>query len=165
MTRYRLPAKPSLRALRNNAKGMRALYLGEPMGEVEVAKPRKRSSYEAREESSNDRLKDWRRTRGDVRIWRNNVGAYQYAPGKYLRYGLCNGSADFIGLYSMIVRPEHVGKRVAIFFAPESKARGKDADSHQETWLQEIIDAGGIAGVARNGDEADRLIAMWELTI
>lgn len=159
-----MPVRLSQRAVRNALQGLDALANGSTPS-YEMPKPRKRAKYEDREESSNDLLKEWRRTRADVRIWRNNVGVYEYAPGKYLRYGLCNGSADFIGLYSMIVRPEHVGKRVAIFFAPESKARGKDAEEHQDTWLNEIIAAGGIAGVARNGDEADELIRTWELTI
>jgi hypothetical protein len=54
-----------------------------------------------------------------------------------------------------------VGKRVAVFLAIESKAPGKDAEAHQETWLTEVRDAGAIAGVARNADEAELLLARW----
>lgn len=166
-TRYtrQLPNNPSRRAVRNAVNAAKALYAPEIYGavvEVEQAPPpRKRGSYESREESSNDALKAWRIARPDVRMWRNNVGVYQYANGKFLRYGLCNGSSDFVGLHSLIIKPEHVGKRVAVFLAIESKARGKDAEEHQETWLREVMDAGAIAGVARNADEADALIETW----
>lgn len=152
--------KPSPREVHNHLQGLDALYNNA----TPVFKEKRkftRKPYAEREESSNDALKEWRRTRGDVRIWRNNVGAYEYAPRKWVRYGLCNGSSDFIGLYSMVVTPEMVGRKVAVFFAPESKARGKDAEDHQEKWMKEIREAGGIAGVARNGEEADALIRRW----
>jgi hypothetical protein len=160
MKPIRLPTRPTKRAI-----AARLAFMGGSTQMPAQPKPRKRAAYEDREESSNDQLKEWRRQRGDVRLWRNNVGAYPLPSGGWLRYGLCPGSADFIGLYSLIVRPEHVGKRVAVLLAIESKARGKDAEDHQDTWLKEVIDAGAVAGVARNADEADQLIRTWELTL
>lgn len=110
-----------------------------------------------------DEIKDWRMRRGDVRLWRNTVGAYPLPGNKgWLRYGLCTGSADFIGLRSVVVSPEMVGRRIAVFFALECKAEGGVLEPHQETWLNEVRDAGAIVGVARSAEEAEDVIRRWE---
>jgi hypothetical protein len=157
----RFPSRPSRRAIRNSLQGMSALALGTVPTFEAAPKPRKSKPRSEREAGANDALKEWRLYRADVRMWRNNVGAYPLANGGFLRYGLCNGSADFIGLRSLIVTPGMVGKRVAVFLAIESKAPGNDAEDHQETWLTEVRDAGAIAGVARNAEEAEQLLAEW----
>jgi hypothetical protein len=126
-----------------------------------AAKPRVSKPRAQREAGANDALKEWRRYRPDVRLFRNNVGAYRLPNGGWLQYGLCRGSADFIGLQSVTITPGMVGKRIAVFLAIESKAPGKDAEEHQQTWLDEVRDAGAIAGVARNAQEAEDLLARW----
>lgn len=159
--RQRRPPRISRRDVRNWQQGMAALAHGTvPVFEAAPA-PRKMKPRAQREAGANDALKEWRLYRPDVRLWRNNVGAYSLPDGGWLRYGLCNGSADFIGLRSMIVTPGMVGKRVAVFLAIESKAPNKDAEGHQQKWLNEVRDAGAIAGVARNAQEAEDLIARW----
>jgi hypothetical protein len=141
-------------------QGLDALANGTtPVFEAAPAK-RKQKPRAEREGGASDALKEWRLYKPDVRIWRNNVGFYKDA-GRAIRYGLCNGSADFIGLHSVIVTPGMVGKRVAVFLAIESKAPNKDADAHQATWLDEVRDAGAIAGVARNAEEAEALLNRW----
>ncbi len=160
--RPKIPHRPSKRAIANQLQGLSALALGT-VPVFQEAKPRimTRKPRAEREAGANDALKEWRLYRPDVRIWRNNVGAYPLPNGGFLRYGLCPGSADFIGLHSLIVTPDMVGKRVALFLAIESKAPDKDAEAHQATWLKEVTDAGGIAGVARNAEEAEALLATW----
>lgn len=155
MSRLRLPPRVSRRAVRNQLRFM--------AGETTMEQPtaRKQKPRAEREAGANDALKAWRQYRPDVRLWRNNVGAWPLPGGGWLRYGLCTGSADFVGLKTIEITPGMVGKRVAVFLAIESKAPGKDAEAHQETWLDEVREAGAIAGVARNAQEAEDLLARW----
>jgi hypothetical protein len=165
-----IPKRLSQRAVRNQLAIMQAMhdnaYLHDntaPVIEQTSVKKRQPKPRAMREAGANDALKEWRQYRPDVRLWRNNVGAYPLPSGGWLRYGLCPGSADFIGLRSVVITPGMVGKRVAVFLAIESKAPGKDAEKHQETWLNEVRDAGAIAGVARNAQQAEDLLAGWAL--
>lgn len=95
----------------------------------------------------------------NVRLFRNNVGvgwagklvnisalgvtAIQNA--RPLRAGLCEGSSDLIGWTSVVITPEMVGRRVAIFTAVEVKKPGGKATAEQLNFLQRVQDAGGIA--------------------
>jgi hypothetical protein len=47
--------------------------------------------------------------RGPVRLWRNNTGALVDQQGRCVRFGLCKGSSDLIGLRSVVVTPEMAG--------------------------------------------------------
>jgi hypothetical protein len=152
-----IPRAPSRRAV----QAWESFASGDLSLMPEPAKPRQRKPRAMREAGAADAIKEWRLMRADVRLWRNNVGAYPLPGGGFLRYGLCNGSADFVGLRSVVVTPAMVGKRVAVFLALETKAPGKDADTHQDAWLTEVRDAGAIAGVARNAQEAEDLLARW----
>lgn len=157
---HRMPLRPSRRSIRNALQGLDALANGATPTFEPPPPPRKKTPRANREAGANDALKEWRLLKADVRLWRNNVGFYKDGA-RAIRYGLCNGSADFIGLQSMLVTPVMVGKRIAVFLAIESKAPNKDAADHQQTWLEEVRDAGAIAGVARNAEEAEALLARW----
>lgn len=151
--------RPSRRSVRNALQGLSALAKGTtPEFEQPVVR---RAPYKLKEADTNKALKEWRQRRSDVRLWRNNVGAFPLPNGGWLRYGLCTGSADFIGIRSIVVSPGMVGKRIAVFLAIESKAPGKDAEDHQDTWLTDVRDAGAIAGVARDAQEAEDLLTRW----
>lgn len=149
-----IPRAPSRRAV----QAWESFASGDLSTMPKPAKPRVKRPRAMREAGAADAIKEWRLLRGDVRLWRNNVGFYRVG-NRAIRYGLCPGSADFIGLRSVVVSPAMVGKRVAIFFAVETKAPGLDADAHQDSWLTEVRDAGAIAGVARNAEEAEQLMA------
>ena len=58
--------------------------------------------------------------RGAVRLWRNNTGALVDQQGRFVRFGLCKGSSDLIGLRSVVVTPKMVGQRIAQFVALET---------------------------------------------
>lgn len=64
------------------------------------------------------------------RLWRNNVGAYKPKGGGFVRYGLCNDteqlneqlkSSDLIGIFPLLIQPQHVGTIVGQFWAIECK--------------------------------------------
>jgi len=75
--------------------------------------------------------------------WRNNTGALPDRQGRIVRYGLCNGSSDLIGL-----APD------GIFFAVEVKTATGKPTTEQLTFIAAIRRQGGRAGVARSPEEA-----------
>lgn len=96
--------------------------------------------------------------RGDVRLWRNNTGCLQDRGGRLVRFGLCPGSSDLIGLRRIRVGPEHVGMDLAVFAAVEVKdARGR-ASPEQVRFIEVVRDLGGLAGVARSVDDAQSIL-------
>jgi hypothetical protein len=159
MTRF--PSRPSQRAIKRQLAALDTMANGATLVIEPPAPQRQQKPRAQREAGVSDAIKDWRYARGDVRLWRNNTGAYPLPGGGWLRYGLCPGSADFVGLHSVVITPGMVGKRVAVFFALETKAPKGVLEPHQERWLNEIKDAGGIAGVARSAEEAEAALARW----
>ena len=88
--------------------------------------------------------------RGDLVLWRNNSGAYQNDQSQWVRYGLCNDSAqqnkrmksaDLIGIH----RPS--GRFVSI----EVKRPGwkhsdaSERDRAQAAWAATVAAMGGVA--------------------
>jgi hypothetical protein len=107
-----------------------------------------------------------------VRLFRNNVGVGfvgQIAESGPVRlvlecwrriaFGLFKGSGDLIGWKSVVVTPDMVGRRVAIFLSIENKNEtgGKISDD-QERWIRVVRQFGGIAGVARSIDDARKIV-------
>lgn len=76
-------------------------------------------------------------------IWRNDTGAYRAEGNRLVRYGLCKGSADLIG-----VAPD--GR----FLAVECKTATGRTTLEQDKFIAAVIAKGGRAGVARSGDQA-----------
>ena len=94
-------------------------------------------------------------------MFRNNIGAYKMPDGRWVQYGVCNpGGSDLIGWTPVIVTPDMVGQRVAVFTAVENKTiRGKTT-SAQENFIEQVLKAGGIAGVCRSADDAKQLLGF-----
>lgn len=121
----------------------------------------------------------------NVRVFRNNTGQAWQGKNKFYpvspspmkvflppghRYviitdprpidaGLVEGSSDLIGWTEVVITPEMAGQKVAIFTALEVKKDIKSITSvKQLNFLTVIKNAGGIAGLARSTDEAERLL-------
>ena len=92
-----------------------------------------------------------------MRIFNNPVGSGWVGkmPNnlRRIRFGLCPGSADLIGLRSVLVTPDMVGKRVAIFVALEVKDK-THARANQRAFRDTVASLGGIAAVVRSPLEA-----------
>ena len=67
------------------------------------------------------------------RLWRNNVGAGYLADGSFIRWGLCNDSAqlnkkikspDVVGIMPVRIAQHHVGKIIGRFVGREVKESG-----------------------------------------
>ena len=98
-------------------------------------------------------------SRGPVRLWRNNTGRLRDERGQLVTFGLCPGSADLIGYRSVTITPEMVGQTVAVFAAVEVKSERGRPTPEQTSFLEHITAAGGLAGIARSVEDAQRLLA------
>ena len=68
------------------------------------------------------------------------------------------GGSDLIGYRRVRVTEEMVGQEIAQFAAVEvktPKGRGKD---EQKRFVDHIVSAGGVAGIARSVDEAQSIL-------
>ena len=96
----------------------------------------------------------WKRAseRG-MRLWRNNIGLFLSLNGTPTRCGLCDGSADLIGITPTTITPEMVGKTIAVFTSIEVKTATGRASESQLRWQERIRELGGIALIVRHEDE------------
>lgn len=110
-------------------------------------------------------------SRGDTRLWRNNTGdgwvgkVIHREPGsitlehpRVLHAGLCNGSSDLIGLRTIVITQEMVGRKVAVFTGIEAKLGSGRESEDQAAFRQFICRAGGLAGVAYTVEEAEAIL-------
>lgn len=84
----------------------------------------------------------------DLTLWRNNVGVAEMwsSAGKAqrVRYGLCTGSSDLIGLLAPSGR----------FVALEVKKPGEQPTDEQSKFMAHVRQMGGFAAVVRSAEEA-----------
>lgn len=78
-----------------------------------------------------------------VALWRNETGQAQHGRA-VVRYGLCRGSADLIGLVSPSGR----------FLALEVKSPRGRVSAEQKLFLDLVTRMGGVGRVVRSVDEA-----------
>lgn len=97
-------------------------------------------------------------SRGPTRLWRNNTGKVVGQDGRLVTFGLCPGSADLIGYRTITVGPEHLGQQLAVFAAVEVKAERGRPTPEQTAFLAHVTAAGGLAGIARSVEEAERIL-------
>ncbi|MCP9915347.1 VRR-NUC domain-containing protein [Cyanobium sp. ATX 6F1] len=98
--------------------------------------------------------------RGPVRLWRNNTGALVDQQGRLVRFGLCKGSSDLIGLRMLEVTPEMVGQRIAQFVALEIKTTHGVVSAEQRAFLQLVEQLGGVSAVCCSIEEAEQSLAV-----
>ena len=106
-----------------------------------------------------------------VIMWRNNVG--KMWAGKLVSFkngrvildnarpvtaGLCNGSSDLIGLKSVTITPDMVGRKIAVFVALEAKTPTGRTQTDQYNFMRVVNESGGIAGIFRSPDDAVNLV-------
>lgn len=104
----------------------------------------------------------------ESRLLRNNSGALKNEDGVMVRYGLGNissrvnkqiKSSDLIGWTSVVITPEMVGKKVAIFTAIEVKPetfkinppyRPNSREWAQEKFVALVRDMGGFGAIVNS---------------
>ena len=82
-------------------------------------------------------------------VFRNNTGVLKDKTGRPVKYGLCVGSSDIIGM-----GPPPDSK----FLAIEVKVPGKNPTEKQENFLNVVRANGGIAGVARCPGDVKKIL-------
>lgn len=92
----------------------------------------------------------------NIRLWRNNVGSMTDKNGQMVTFGLCPGSSDLIGLESVIVTPDMVGKTIARFLAIEVKSEKGKASESQSKFLEMVQSLGGVGILARSSEEVEK---------
>lgn len=95
---------------------------------------------------------------GAVNVRPGDVVVYQ---ARRVRAGLCVGSSDLIGWRSLVVTPEMVGKRIAVFSAIECKADDGRVSDEQENFIEQVRHAGGIALVSTDVAETVSAVEQW----
>lgn len=98
--------------------------------------------------------------RPDLRLYRNQVGQLpDPKTGRPVQFGLARGSADLIGWRTVVVTPEMVGQRIAVFTSIEVKTPTGRLTPAQHNWQAAVRSAGGIAGVARSIGDALQIVS------
>lgn len=95
-------------------------------------------------------------SRGNVRLFQNVVGmVYVKRGNRYepMRVGLGVGTSDLIGLVSVTVTPDMVGKKLAQFLAVEVKTETGKLRPEQANFIEQVKQLGGKAFVARSVQE------------
>ena len=94
-----------------------------------------------------------------LRLFRNQVGQLpDPRTGRPVQFGLARGSADLIGWRTVVVTPEMVGTKLAVFTSIEVKTPSGRLTPAQSAWLGTVRSAGGIAGVARSVRDAEEIL-------
>ena len=97
---------------------------------------------------------------GPVRLWRNNSGALVDQQGRLVRFGLCKGSSDLIGLRSVEITPDLVGQRLAQFVALEIKTARGVVSPEQRAFLALVEQLGGLAAICRSVEAAEQVLKL-----
>lgn len=95
-------------------------------------------------------------SRGNVRLFRNNVG---FDATNKVKYGLAPGSSDLIGWTKRAITTQDVGTTVAVFTAIEVKKPGGRVSDKQKTFIKAVQTSGGIADVCYSLEEAVTLLS------
>lgn len=165
--RPRIVRRPSKRELSNHAAAFDALAMGCEVAPV-MEQPKVRTTGprgKQPESASNDAVKSWARYRAGV-LYRNRRGFARTEDGGF-PFGLGpNGYGDNIGYLTITVTPAMVGKRIAVYAMVECKRADKALKNpaeygDQHKYVIEVRDAGGIAGFARQAEDAEAIYLRW----
>ncbi len=90
-------------------------------------------------------------------LWRNEVGTAKH-ENRVVRYGLCVGSADLIGIRELTITPELVGSTVGQFVALELKTPTGRLSAEQRQFIALVQRRGGLAAVVRDPAHAKEIL-------
>ena len=95
----------------------------------------------------------------NVRLFRNQVGQLpDPRTGRPVQFGLAKGSADLVGWKTVTITPEMLGTEIAQFVSLEVKTQKGRLSSAQKVWAAYVQRAGGLVGVCRSTEEAERFL-------
>lgn len=94
-----------------------------------------------------------------ARLFRNNVGVADYG-GKRVAYGLAKGSPDLVGWRTIDIEQQHVGQKIAVFFAVEIKTAKTRETQNQKNFIAAVHNAGGIAKIHYENQPIEQLFVL-----
>ena len=97
-----------------------------------------------------------------ARLFKNVRGTFLTLDGtRKVAAGLrADGASDLIGMIRVKVTPEMVGTTIAVFAAIECKTATGQVKPHQEKFVNFVRKMGGFAGIARNVEDAKRILRL-----
>lgn len=96
-----------------------------------------------------------------AKLFKNVRGTFFTRDGRPIKAGLgANGASDLIGFKTVTITPDMVGRDVAIFCAIEVKTETGQVKKEQHMFIEAVQKNGGIAGVARNLEDAKKLLTV-----
>lgn len=106
-------------------------------------------------------------------LQRNNSGALEDKTGRIVRFGLGNvskklndkiKSSDLIGIKTIVITPEMVGKLIGVFAAVEVKENNwtrslrDQRENAQEAYINWVRARGGVAGFCKSVEDFKQLM-------
>lgn len=96
-------------------------------------------------------------------LWAGRVVAKDHGrivldDARPVRAGLCTGSSDIIGWKPVTITSDMVGSTIAVFVAAEVKTETGKPTKEQDNFIAAVLRDGGIAGIVRSPEDAERLI-------
>ena len=67
--------------------------------------------------------------------------------GHWQTFNIFKGSGDYLGWTTIVVKPEMVGKKIAVFTSCEIKTERDKLSDSQRKWNRRVLTDGGIAEV------------------
>lgn len=105
--------------------------------------------------------RQWAAIRGGV-LRKNRRGMVDLASGAKMPIGLSEPLIlDEIGYMTITITPEWLGRKVAVLMAIEDKTETGVLAEHQQRCIEELRDAGAIAGVSRGPEDSERILQEY----
>lgn len=89
---------------------------------------------------------------------RYQVGTFLTMNGDPVKIGEV-GVSDLIGVTGYVVKPEDVGRTIGVFTAMEVKTATGRVRDEQSGFVARVLKLGGIAGIVRSPEDAEKLIS------
>ena len=97
-----------------------------------------------------------------VPMFRYMVGTFIAPDGSFVHIGE-KGVSDLIGMTPYVVKPEDVGRTIAVFTALEVKTAKGRLREEQAPFLRMVNSHGGLGAIVRSPEDAEAVTTdMWK---
>ena len=96
-------------------------------------------------------------SKAKTRLFNNDQGVAE-VNGRRISYGLGNGSTDLVGVHTVMITPEMVGREVGIAVFAEVKTDIGRVEPHQQAFMDQMARMGCISGVVRSSKDMAALL-------
>lgn len=100
-------------------------------------------------------------SRGNTRLFVNDQGVANIGD-RTIRYGLGVGTTDLVGVHTVTITPEMVGKQIGVAVFAEVKTPTGMIKMHQQDFINQMLKMGAIAGVVRSVEDMNLLLTAQQ---